>query len=212
MRRRSLPALPALLALLGFAASTSCGGPAAESPPPEAPPSEGVYGLVAPAVGFVPSVITLEPDSPVEVARPQATMDQLGLQFSPRNLIAGVGEPVRFTNSESLAHNVHIRSVVADSTVLNADTPPSEALTFVFEEEGGYEVLCDVHPGMTAFIFVTSAPYGMFAEPDGSFHLTGVPPGAYTVRVWSIDAEARGERTITVTEGTASEVSAPPFG
>ncbi len=208
MRGGSLPALAALI----VSAVASCAGPPADSLPAETGPAEGVYGRAAPAVGLVPSVVTLVPDDPVDPVRAEATMDQLGLQFTPRNLLAAPGAPVRFTNSESLAHNVHIRSLAGDSTILNADTPPSEALTFVFEEEGGYEVLCDVHPGMTAFVYVTSAPFGTFAEPDGSFHLTGIPAGAYTVRVWSVDPQGRGERRITVAGGGATEVRAPPFG
>lgn len=164
-------------------------------------------------MGGVPSVIILDTGAPTGVVTgTQPVIDQLGLQFSPRHLVARVGEAVTFTNSESIAHNVTVRSVAGDSTLLDADTPPSVSVSLVFESEGGYDVTCGTHPGMTAFIFVTTSPYAVFAEADGAFHVSGVPPGEYTLRVWSLDEGARGERTVEVREGTAAEVSMTPLG
>ena len=67
--------------------------------------------------------------------------DRLGLTFSPRHLLVRLGGAVHFTNSETIPHNVHVRSVAGDSTGLNADTPPSERFSFVFDQGGAvYEV------------------------------------------------------------------------
>ena len=191
----------------------SCADAEPDTPPPEATPAEGVFGRAPAAVGGIPSVITLGTPAPVDFGEArEPVMDQLGLAFSPRHLLVRPGEPVHFANSETLPHNVHVRSVAGDSTVLNADTPPGERFSFVFDEEGGYDVLCDVHPGMTAFIFVTDAPRAIFAEMDGSFHLSGVPAGEYTLTVWSLDPAARTTQTIVAREAGGTEVTLPPFG
>ena len=186
----------------------SCANAEPDAPQSEPTPPEGVFGQAPAALGGIPSVITLEAEAPFDRGEPpEFLMDQLGLQFSPPRLFVRVGEPVRFQNSESIAHNVHVSSMSGDSTVFSEDTMLGQSASFVFDEEGGYDVKCDVHPGMTAFIFVTSAPYAVFAAQDGAFHVTGVPAGEYTMKVWSVDEAARSEQTIVAAEGEGTEVT-----
>ena len=188
----------------------------AEAPAAQAPPVDGVYGMAPAMVGEVPSVVLLEPTDGELPAPPpgpsEPTIDQLGIQFVPRTLLVQTGTTVRFTNSEAVAHNVTVRAVADGATVFNEDTPPYETLSFFFEKEGGYDVICEVHPGMSSFVFVTSAPFATFAEPDGSFRLGGVPPGTYTLTVWSTDPSLGSERTVVVEDGAPTEVDASPFG
>lgn len=208
---RTRPGAFAVIVLAHLAAA-ACGEPAAEPPPEDAAPRDGVFGRVAPAVGGIPSVVSLEPvgeeyEAPATSPGATPTVDQRGLQFTPSRLVVRVGDTVRFTNSESVAHNVHVRISATDSTVLNEDTPAGGSLRYVVEQPGGYDVLCDVHPGMTAYLFATSAPWAVFAEQDGSFQIPRVPPGTYQVSVWSLDEAARWQREVVVREGTATEVS-----
>jgi len=132
-------------------------------------------------------------------------MDQLGLAFTPNRLVVRVGQPLLFTNSESLAHNVNVSLVDSDSTVYLADMDPADRIEIFLEIEGGYDVMCDVHPGMRAFIFVTSAPYAAVADPDGGFLITDVPPGSYTASVWSASTDLRSERTVEIS-GSSTEL------
>jgi plastocyanin len=142
-------------------------------------------------------------------ARENPQMDQLGLAFSPMQLLVRVGETVTFTNSETVTHNVKLSVSDNDSTVMDAETDPAGRVDFLFDQEGGYEVTCDHHPGMRAFIYVTSAPYATFAANNGSFRITDVPSGSYTLSVWSVDPTRRSERPLDVT-GPSTEVSLGP--
>lgn len=193
-----------LLTLL-VAGLAACGGDeASPEPPADAPTApEGLAGTAPPATLGIPSVVTLLPADDGAVAPPAeaAHMDQLGLEFLPKQLLVRPGQTVLFTNSESLAHNVHVSYMDNDSSVYLADMDPRESLETALEREGGYDVTCDEHPGMRAFIYVTSAPYVAFAEVDGSFVIPDVPPGTYVASVWSASAELRGERTVDVTAG-----------
>jgi hypothetical protein len=133
-------------------------------------------------------------------------MDQLGLAFAPGLLMVRLGETVTFTNSETVTHNVKLSFSDNDSTVMDAETDPGGRVDFAFDREGGYEVTCDHHPGMRAFIYVTSTPYAIFAANNGSFRMADVPTGSYTISVWSVDPARRSERTLDVT-GPSTEVS-----
>jgi plastocyanin len=189
----------------------ACAAPVAEEVPQASAP-DGVYGQAAPAVRGVPSVVSLSSmnDSATE---PPTTlvMDQLGLAFSPARMIVRLGSTVRFTNSETLAHNVRLARSGEQTSLLDEDTDPGDAVDYVTDAVGGIEVACTAHPGMTAFIFVTEAAHSVFAESDGSFQLTGAPPGPYTLSVWSVAATLRAQTVIDLGPDPL-EVVLPPHG
>lgn len=197
----------ALAALAG-----ACGGePSADAPPETTAAPEGVYGVAPAAVAGTPSVIELRGAAAAggSSSARQPLIDQLGLVFSPTTLIARVGEPVAFTNSETIVHNVRLTFSDNDSTVLDVETDPNQRVEFVFEQEGGYEVSCDHHPGMRAFVYVTTAERAVFADNSGRFTLADVPPGSYALSVWSVDPSRRSERTVDVS-GPSTEVALTP--
>ena len=105
---------------------------------------------------------------------------------------------------------MHLSLVDNDSTVYLADMDPADSIQIFLEIEGGYDVACDVHPGMRAFVFVTSSPYAAVADADGAFLIADVPPGSYTASVWSISADLRGERTVEVS-GSSTELDLSRF-
>jgi plastocyanin len=203
-------ALYAVLALT----TGACGGDAPETSPQEAPPAaQGVTGRAPPEAQGVPSVVTLTPvgarlGSPPSEA---ALLDQLGLAFLPTQLVVRAGQTLRLVNSESLAHNVHIKYTDNDSTVYLADMDPGDRTEITLDREGGYDVTCDVHPGMRAFLFVTTAPYAEFATPAGGFVISGVPPGSYTASVWSAAEALRAARAVEIVgPSTALDLTAEP--
>jgi plastocyanin len=200
----------ALLTLGIVAIGWACGGEVGEQEEEVPPAPDGVFGF-APAVSQgVPSAVALQP-STGESAPPSepAVLDQLGLAFGPMHLVVHVGQPLVFTNSESLVHNVNLTFVDNDSTVYLSDMDPGDRSQIFFEIEGGYDVTCDHHPGMSAFIFVTSAPYSAIADDDGAFSITGVPPGSYTASVWSASEALRSDRTVEIS-GSSTELDLSP--
>lgn len=213
---------PKRVATLGIVLSllTSVGGCGPEAPDTReapsvqaTPASDGFSGRAPAATGGTPSVVTLTPRGEAAEAPPPdqiALLDQLGLAFTPTALLVRAGQTVEFANSESIAHNVHVSFMDNDSTVYLADMDPADRTQIVLERQGGYDVTCDVHPGMRAFIFVTSAPYATFAEIDGSFVIPNVPPGSYTASVWSVDPDLRSQLPVEVTGDDAPiDLSSP---
>ena len=183
------------LAALGIAAVSSACGSAPEPPAGSAgtgaaPSSASREGQ--PVTGRVPvsrdgslTVVMLEPDNPVDgpTATDPVTMDQLGMEFLPPVLLAGVGQPVRFRNSEDVMHNVRVYNIDTKDTALNISTPLGGTYEHRFDVAGTYRVACDIHPAMGASVVITGAPYAAVAGRDGRFALDDVIPGAYTAIV-----------------------------
>ena len=208
------PTFRSLFALLIAAVFQSACGDREPPPPPEAPAPLGVYGASPDAQQGTPSVVVLDAAGAAGTAaageeEAQPTIDQLGLVFTPTKLVARLGEPVLFTNSETIVHNVRLTFADNDSTVFDVETDPGASAEFVFDRAGGYDVTCDHHPGMRAFIFVTDADRAVFADNAGSFVIPDVPPGEYTLSLWTVDPTLRAERQIRV-EGPSTEVNLRP--
>jgi len=178
-----------------------CGQDAKEAPPDQE--MDRVVGQAPAAVDGVPSVILFEPAG-VKVGTPTrepVVMDQVGMAFDPLVLVVPPGQTVTFRNSENVAHNVQVRRMANDSVLFNVSTDSGSSYEHVLDEAGGYDVICNIHPGMWASIIVDGAPYHTVARSDGSFVLEDLPPGAYTVRVWSKDASLRSEHRVDVARG-----------
>ena len=169
-------------------------------------PTQGIYGQAPAAVGGVPSVILLTSThdaASADAAESSVTIDQFGLTFSPTLVTTRLNTPVVFTNSESaVAHNVRVRALGDTADVIDADANPGERLTVELTVSGGYDVLCDMHPGMTAFIFASDASYSVFADADGAYLLDGVPAGTYTIQLWTAESGFHEEQSLEVGTGS----------
>ena len=199
----------AVAAMAGLAAGCM-NAPADVPPPPEtrasdADTSRAVTGRAPRATGGFPSVVVLEPEMPGEFPVPTEPqlLDQDGMMFFPPVLLARVGQPVQFQNSEDVLHNVRVIDTRDGSTIFNIATPLFGAYEHAFDQAGTYAVSCDVHPGMSATIRVTSTPFAVIADPDGTFSFADVPPGTYIVTVWN--GGRRVDRRVHI-EGPGTEL------
>jgi hypothetical protein len=61
-------------------------------------------------------------------------------------------------------------------------------------------VRCNVHPWMKSYIGVVDNPFYAVTGKDGSFSLKGLPPGDYTIGVWTATFGAQ-ERHLVVRAG-----------
>ena len=65
-----------------------------------------------------------------------------------------------------------------------------------FDADQIVKLKCDVHPWMTAYVLVSSNPFFAVTGDDGTFKITGLPPGNYTVEAWH---ERYGAKTAQIT-------------
>jgi hypothetical protein len=79
--------------------------------------------------------------------------------------------------------------------------------TEVFSEpEIMVPIKCDVHSWMNSYIGVVSNPFFAVTGDDGTFDLSELPAGTYTIEAWH---EKYGTQTqeVTVGDGDAQEIS-----
>ena len=205
-RTRNLLAAFACIGAAGYACGGAPGPPDAGAPArPASAPAVAAAGGGQPVTGRVPvspdgslSVVFLEPRSPIDApaATDPVTMDQLGMEFLPPVLLAGIGQPVRFRNSEDVMHNVRVYNIETRDTAFNISTPLGGAYEHRFDVAGTYRVACDIHPAMGASVVITGAPYAAVAGRDGRFTLDGVVPGPYTAVVQA--GAVRSEHAVDV--------------
>ena len=140
----------------------------------------------------------------------RSTMLQKNKTFSPHVLPIFVGTRVDFPNSDPIFHNAF--SSYSGQIFDIGLYPPGTTRSVRFTREGIVRVFCNIHSSMSAVILVLGTPYFGMTGRDGSFSITGVPPGEFQLEVFHERAtEAtlkRLERRVTVEE---APLVIPPF-
>lgn len=126
------------------------------------------------------------------------TLDQAGCQYKPHVQGIMVGQPYRILNSDGILHNVH--SLPKVNPGFNKPMPGTmkETTTSFAKPEPIFQIKCDVHPWMLAYIGVFTHPFFSVTATDGKFTLSGLDPGTYEITAWH---EKLGTQTATVTVG-----------
>ncbi|MEI8254089.1 MAG: carboxypeptidase regulatory-like domain-containing protein [Deltaproteobacteria bacterium] len=131
-----------------------------------------------------------------------ARIDQRGLQFLPHVLAILRGTTVDFLNSDNVRHNVFSPDGVAYNL---GSWPQGETRSQSFAQPGVFRQLCQIHPEMQSFILVLSNPFFAVTDAEGAFRIADVPPGTYTLKVWS-ERLPLVTQQVTVTAGGDLEV------
>ncbi len=139
----------------------------------------------------------------------QARLDIKQCAYLPRVQAVAVKSSLMVTNDDLIPHdlggslgsrNVFNRIVLGKSEIVDLYTP------------GMLTIGCDVHSGSgatstceTGVIGVMGNPYFAVSGDDGSYSISEVPPGAYTLRAWH---ETLGEQTQRITLSPSATVVA----
>ena len=112
------------------------------------------------------------------------TLDQKGCQYVPHAQGIMVGQPYRILNSDGILHNVH--SLPKVNPQFNKPMPPTmkETTTTFTKPEPIFQIKCDVHPWMTAYIGVFTHPFFSTTGKDGKFSIAGLDAGTYEITAY----------------------------
>jgi plastocyanin len=136
----------------------------------------------------------------------QPVMDQKGLMFMPHIIAVQQGTTVEFLNSDKVAHNVFWTSVGGNKKLThNLGTwPQGEKRPFKFDNPGAVPLLCNVHPEMAGYVFVSPTPYFAVTDKSGAYKIENVPDGSYTVTAWHEGAK-NSSKPVTVAGDTKAD-------
>lgn len=136
---RLLPAV-ACLALTG-ALVAGCGGSSSSKKSSSAGSTSGP----APAPTSTPAPKTGAAASGTVAIKMQS------IQFSPKSVTAKVGQTVKWTNDDSVAHNVTAKS---GETFKSSTFGPGGTYSYKLDKAGTITYVCTIHPGMEGTITV----------------------------------------------------------
>jgi plastocyanin len=134
-------------------------------------------------------------------------LDQKGCQYYPHVVAMMVGQPMVITNSDTFLHNVH--ALTNDNPAFNFGQPTQDKAGRPVEPmktPESFKVKCDVHPWMGAFVHVLDHPFFSVTGDDGTFTITGLPPGNYTLTAWQETLGEQQQADVKVEEGKPTTV------
>jgi hypothetical protein len=114
------------------------------------------------------------------VPKTPVVLDQKGCIYVPHVMGIMVGQAYRILNSDGILHNIHTLPKVNRS----------------FNRENVFQIKCDVHPWMSAYIGVFEHPFFSATGTDGKFTISGLDAGTYVITAWH---ERLGTQTASVT-------------
>jgi plastocyanin len=125
----------------------------------------------------------------------KVTLDQKDCEYHPHVLAFPAGTAIEIVNPDGILHNIHSYSKI--NTPFNMAQPKfKKTMEQKIDKPEAIQVKCDVHGWMEGWLVATETPYFAVTDNSGSFKLTDVPPGNYTVEVWH---EKLGKSTQKVT-------------
>jgi hypothetical protein len=135
------------------------------------------------------------------------TLDQKGCVYVPHVMGIMVGQPYRILNSDGILHNIHTLPKVNPSFNRAMPATLKETSTSFGKPEAIFNIKCDVHPWMSAYIGVFTHPFFSVTGADGKFSISGLDAGTYEITAWH---ERLGTQTATVTV-TGSDTKSQDF-
>jgi plastocyanin len=144
-------------------------------------------------------------DRTFDVPTQPVVVEQRACMYQPHVLAVRANQPLHVVNDDPTSHNIH--PTPANNREWNKAEPPGSSVDETFaREEIAIPVKCNLHPWMHGYIAVFKHPYFAVTGKDGSFDLSNLPPGTYTIKAWH-EKLGMSTQTITVGANETKEIS-----
>lgn len=144
--------------------------------------------VVDEASGLANVLVYIADGLPDDYRPPQPTgsvvVDQIACAYSPHVVGVLVGQELEVRSSDETIHNVNARPSASAPFNLAMPRAGHTIRKSFSQPEVAVKLKCDIHPWMTAYVGVFPHPFFAVSGTDGSFKITGLPDGEYTVIAW----------------------------
>lgn len=130
-------------------------------------------------------------------------LDNRGCRFVPHVLAMEVNQFLEIDNSDPILHASHALFHEGQPQ-FNVGLYPGRIVRKPIVATGPVKVICEVHPWMTAYVFVAENPYHAVTDIYGRYEIRDVPPGTYRIKVWH-ERLGTQEQKVIVTDGKTTE-------
>jgi len=131
-------------------------------------------------------------------------IDNVKCDFQPHVMVMPVGDLV-VVNTDPVLHNT--KSFIDRVPIFNLALPnQGQRITRPIKKSGIMRVECDAHGWMLGWVYVADNPYYAITPKDGSFTITDIPPGTYTLVAWQ-EFTGPTETPITVKGKEATSIT-----
>lgn len=135
------------------------------------------------------------------------TLTQHGCMYTPHVFGIQVDQPLEIVNDDPTLHNVHCMAVTNDAFNVGQPTQGMKTEKKFSKPEVLVKFKCDVHSWMHCFGGVTNNPFYSVTGADGSFKISQLPAGTYTVVAVHEKYGASQPQKVTVADGATQSVN-----
>ena len=158
--------------------------------------------VVVDASGGLANAVVLVAGVPWSERPSDASINNAGCYFVPRVQVLPTRTVVTIKSEDDTLHSTHAYDD-RQRTLFNIAIPfPGLEVQRPFRRPGPVRIECDSHGWMRGWVYV-SDDLGTVTGPDGTFELTGIPPGTYQLTVWHERYEGATRQVTVVAGGTA---------
>ncbi len=156
------------------------------------------------------------PDKEFPVPGEPVVLDQEGCRFRPHVIGIQVNQTLKIVNSDGFLHNVNAKPKMMRP--FNKAMPPSmKEFDHKFNRaEFPFELKCDVHGWMGAYVGVIAHPFFSVTGKGGGYEISGLDAGTYEIEVWQefwVSKFGRMKFTVTLGDGESKVVDIVyPYG
>lgn len=131
------------------------------------------------------------------------TVDQENCEYKPHVSVMKSGQKITVHDSDEGLHN--IRGTRDGKQLFNKQTFKGQSKSMEIGNGGVISMVCDVHPWMQSYIYMTENGAADVTGEEGSVSLSDLPTGDYTIEIWH---ETYGKKTkdVTISEDEESSI------
>jgi hypothetical protein len=163
---------------------------------------------------YLPRPTAVNEDAKKAASGATVMFDQQKCVFEPHVLGVMAGVPVELKSSDPLNHNVNCK---LKNSTFNQTLGGGGTFKFVppAAERSPGNVVCDIHPWMSAWWMVVDHPYIAVTDAKGNFEIKNAPAGTQKVVVWQeavgfVSAPSGQDVTIKANDTTTQAFTIDP--